>query len=245
MNENEISEHLELLDGLLNSSMVTEQAMSLSQLDGFMAGVIVCPVAVLPSEWIGRVWGEKGVCADSVEQARTLNGLVTVRFKHLLFGLYQGFIHPIYDLGDDDQVDWDGWAGGFLRAVAMRPKAWSMFGSHDGGLGGDDAQDAISTLMQLCEYSSLPEDQRESAMDIDKKMLPMAPDLIAEAILLLYGVKQASGIPIPVSLSDTGVKVGRNDPCPCGSGLKYEECCLPKDQQKRLEEAKKAEQERA
>ncbi|WP_369523736.1 SEC-C metal-binding domain-containing protein [Novacetimonas hansenii] len=22
-------------------------------------------------------------------------------------------------------------------------------------------------------------------------------------------------------------KVGRNDPCPCGSGLKYKKCCLP------------------
>ena len=22
-----------------------------------------------------------------------------------------------------------------------------------------------------------------------------------------------------------GTKVGRNDPCPCGSGLKYKHCC--------------------
>ncbi len=25
-------------------------------------------------------------------------------------------------------------------------------------------------------------------------------------------------------------RVGRNDPCPCGSGRKYKQCCLPKDQ---------------
>jgi uncharacterized protein YecA (UPF0149 family) len=24
------------------------------------------------------------------------------------------------------------------------------------------------------------------------------------------------------------VKVGRNDPCPCGSGRKYKKCCLGK-----------------
>lgn len=24
------------------------------------------------------------------------------------------------------------------------------------------------------------------------------------------------------------VKVGRNEPCPCGSGKKYKDCCLPK-----------------
>jgi|GEM_PF-4504284 hypothetical protein len=27
-------------------------------------------------------------------------------------------------------------------------------------------------------------------------------------------------------------KVGRNEPCPCGSGLKYKKCCLPKDREK-------------
>lgn len=25
------------------------------------------------------------------------------------------------------------------------------------------------------------------------------------------------------------VKIGRNDPCPCGSGNKYKKCCEPKD----------------
>jgi len=24
------------------------------------------------------------------------------------------------------------------------------------------------------------------------------------------------------------VKVGRNDPCPCGSGLKFKKCCISK-----------------
>jgi hypothetical protein len=31
-------------------------------------------------------------------------------------------------------------------------------------------------------------------------------------------------------------QIGRNDPCPCGSGKKYKKCCLPKDEEKeRLE----------
>ncbi len=28
------------------------------------------------------------------------------------------------------------------------------------------------------------------------------------------------------------VKVGRNDPCPCGSGKKYKKCCFEKDQER-------------
>lgn len=27
------------------------------------------------------------------------------------------------------------------------------------------------------------------------------------------------------------MEIGRNDPCPCGSGKKYKKCCLGKDEQ--------------
>lgn len=30
---------------------------------------------------------------------------------------------------------------------------------------------------------------------------------------------------------------GRNDPCPCGSGVKYKRCCLPRDEERRRAEA--------
>jgi preprotein translocase subunit SecA len=32
-----------------------------------------------------------------------------------------------------------------------------------------------------------------------------------------------------VTVRREGKKVGRNDPCPCGSGKKYKKCCLPKE----------------
>ena len=32
----------------------------------------------------------------------------------------------------------------------------------------------------------------------------------------------------PAPYKSTGPKVGRNDPCPCGSGKKYKHCCLQK-----------------
>lgn len=32
----------------------------------------------------------------------------------------------------------------------------------------------------------------------------------------------------PMTIHNEGAKVGRNDPCPCGSGKKYKKCCLKK-----------------
>jgi preprotein translocase subunit SecA len=34
----------------------------------------------------------------------------------------------------------------------------------------------------------------------------------------------------PQPARTTGARVGRNDPCPCGSGKKYKHCCMRKDQ---------------
>jgi peptide deformylase len=39
--------------------------------------------------------------------------------------------------------------------------------------------------------------------------------------------KKKGSIEVP-SLDDPKWKVGRNDPCPCGSKLKFKKCCLPK-----------------
>jgi preprotein translocase subunit SecA len=36
-----------------------------------------------------------------------------------------------------------------------------------------------------------------------------------------------------VTVRRDGRKVGRNDPCPCGSGRKYKRCCLPKEERAR------------
>jgi SEC-C motif-containing protein len=33
------------------------------------------------------------------------------------------------------------------------------------------------------------------------------------------------GTVAPVTVVRTGPKIGRNDPCPCGSGKKYKHCC--------------------
>jgi len=37
-----------------------------------------------------------------------------------------------------------------------------------------------------------------------------------------------------VTVRRDGKKVGRNDPCPCGSGKKYKRCCLPKEEGARV-----------
>lgn len=51
----------------------------------------------------------------------------------------------------------------------------------------------------------------------EKSRIPEPPSKDAET------PQTDSGTPAPVSSEP---KVGRNDPCPCGSGKKYKKCCL-------------------
>jgi len=218
---NELPDHLELLDGFLGSNQVGADAMNLSELDGFLAGMIVCPAVIMPQEWMRQVWGEDGLQVDTVEKVEAVNGLVMARYTQLIDKLEHGVYSPIYDIDAQEQLVWSIWAGGFLRAMALRPEAWHMFGD----IGGEDAQHAMFTLMRLCEMSNLPEDD-QITMEIDDQLKSAAPDLIPQAIQLLYNAKRAEGTALPLSLKETELKIGRNDPCPCGSGKKYKKCCL-------------------
>ena len=46
-----------------------------------------------------------------------------------------------------------------------------------------------------------------------------------------YGAVQKSA---PVQVESKQIKVGRNDPCPCGSGKKYKKCCFPREDSRGL-----------
>jgi len=60
---------LRLMDDFLLSDAVTDDCMMLSELDGFLAGIIVCPELLMPSEWMPMIWGEDGPVFESLEQA--------------------------------------------------------------------------------------------------------------------------------------------------------------------------------
>ncbi len=49
--------------------------------------------------------------------------------------------------------------------------------------------------------------------------------IIGKEIAKLSNINKSQGVK---SVSKAGRKVGRNDPCPCGSGKKYKKCCLNK-----------------
>jgi len=62
----------------------------------------------------------------------------------------------------------------------------------------------------------------------DDKMLGATIDKILAALPAEIETTRAAGFTVRAQK-----QVGRNDPCPCGSGLKYKKCCADKDDQRR------------
>lgn len=213
-----ISKKLRRLDDFLFSEAVGDDAMLLSELDGFLAGVIVCPDLIMPSEWMPVVWGEDAPVFDTMEQAQTVNDLIMGHYNDIIGQLDRDKYSPVYDIDIDDSFLWETWMEGFWKAMTLRPDAWLSFGE-------GNPHKALSTFMRLHEIATTPRTKLEP-MDIDEELENLAPDLIAFSVEELHRARREQANPSAPPDNQNQPKVGRNDPCPCGSGKRFKKCCL-------------------
>jgi len=115
------------------------------------------------------------------------------------------------------------WADGFFDAIDdfaadLQPPAWVD----------DDARAAFEELTEQVAVLMLPEDApelQEHAKRFWKDQLPTREDLLDEACYAIQDLRLwwLDHAPRPATRRVTPPP-GRNDPCPCGSGLKYKKC---------------------
>ena len=60
--------------------------MLASTLDGFVAGLLVCPTLIMPSEWLTEVWGayaaiDPAPVFETEQQAKDVTGLIMAHFR--------------------------------------------------------------------------------------------------------------------------------------------------------------------
>lgn len=216
-----LSKKLRELDAFLLSDAVGDNAMMLSGLDGFLAGVVVCPDLIMPSEWMGLIWGEEeGPVYDNLEQAQSINELIMGHYNDIIGQLDRGRYSPIFDIDTrNDDIVWELWLEGFWAALTLRPDAWLAFED------GSDAHKALSIVTRLHEIATTPASDL-SPMDMDEELEKLAPDLIPINVEVLHKARLAQALPFSSPANQNTQKVGRNDPCPCGSGKKFKKCCL-------------------
>ena len=219
-------ERLERLEDLLDALPLENDPMSVSELDGFLTGVLACPEMIPPSDWLSQVWGvTRDAQFPDLATAETTIGAVMAHYNDIAGRITRSlWIEPIYEIDPiSDEMLWEPWVDGFSRAMALRPKAWEdLLERAD-----EETRETIIFIMALQEIytgNSKFTDEEIDAIDLE------APDLIPNCIaaILRLSRPELAGL-MQANLPDQPFKAeprpGRNDPCPCGSGRKYKQCC--------------------
>jgi uncharacterized protein len=117
---------LDALDGYLMSNHAPDDSRGLSDLDGFLTGIVVGPELILPSEWLPVVWGGEEPEFETEAEMRTVLGTIMGRYNEIAAYIDSDpdEFDPIFWEGPGGEVVATDWAGGFLDAVALRPLAW-------------------------------------------------------------------------------------------------------------------------
>lgn len=200
-------------------------ALLLSELDGLLAGVIISPDFIPPSEWLPCIWDgghhtSGPVFKNDADIQETIN-LVMYHYNQIIADLENGRYVPIFDgiEDDDDFIMWETWACGFMTAIRLRPESWQTYvHSRDEGI--STAAAILMTLGDIADEGDNIENPALAYLDDE------APDLIPTAVLALHGARiKSQENPFSKPQQAHASKVGRNEPCPCGSGKKYKKCC--------------------
>jgi uncharacterized protein len=201
------------------------KAMNLEQLDGFFAALIAGPETVMPSEYNREVFGGEmsDACGfSSLNEANEVLGLMMRHWNTIASTLYKGEAYVPLLLKDEHGVTHgNDWANGFMRGMQMRHNGWAelMDDEEQGGW-------LIPVMMLYHEHDENPE-MRPKPISTEQRedvIVHMAAGLLRAYQYFRDHRQTDAGIQSPEARGGTP-KVGRNDPCPCGSGKKYKKCC--------------------
>jgi uncharacterized protein len=221
-----MSEQMDRWDELEQALLdLGDQAMVLEEFDGFVAGLLVCPELIPGGEWIATAFGFNGRQSPfkDIAHANAMLALAQDYYNSVVFTLMD---HPEaysprlpIDVANGDVI-WELWIDGFAAAVDLRPEAWKTLLQGEG-----EPAIAMTGMMMLIEAAR----GEEPDVGLSARLGAAAPTMIPEWVVTLHEHRLATYEPPsfadqPNPFAGTP-KVGRNDPCPCGSGRKYKHCC--------------------
>lgn len=240
------------LDDLLLETPEPLESVDAVMLDGFLCGVIVQPVLLQPATWLPHVFDFDGrPLPDDVDAAWLQRTTALIMRRHAALNraiVEDGWFDPLIlefedDASDEDDTDKDAaprepvpegevdpmeglgpvsqalmpWVAGFQHATVCFPDLAEM---------PDDA--VMTSLARL--FRHLPagtDEEREVVATLDREHpLATLDDAMEELVVTVADLQDLTHdqrYKVETVKRDAP-KVGRNDPCPCGSGKKFKQC---------------------
>lgn len=239
LSESEYDRLADILAGLPD-----EKTMNLEELDGYFAAVVASPDDTPPEEILAHVWG--GELADTEtfadEEAMTEFIALTLRHWHHVLRRLEAdddFVPLLLeDEGEDEDSRGHDWANGFVRGMSLNPETWaSLFED-------EEMKPALIPILTLAFEHDPDPNLRPSGGPLRPEERDILLQGLAAAVPVIFdffGAQDEFDEDIDEDIVERSIversladsipyqretpKVGRNAPCPCGSGKKYKRCC--------------------
>lgn len=223
-------EELDELDKMLASPDWPESTLDLSALDGFLTALAIGPTTVVPSQWLPWIWDEDESHAFATQAEAMRFFQLVYRHMNGIVGCFMNEPEKFEPMFCGEEGNWvvEPWCEGFSSVVDRLPKDWAPL------LESDEMARAWGPIV-AGNAAQLPRAAKLRAMlGVDEKSLPNA---ITEGVRAIHAfwmpqrkldseaLLQSRPLNVTSPLRTTSPKIGRNDPCPCGSGRKFKKCC--------------------
>lgn len=214
-------QELSRLEELLASPIFNGKAMSLDKLQGLLCAVISAPDAILPGKWMQEVF-KIGPEHKSMELAQ--------EFMTLMMRFYNGVAA---ELGEDRPIefilkpcsvtdqrpDYQTWCEGYILGWGLSAEEWLS--------PGNEPLKKLTFPILLLSGAFKEESERRGKKylpdDEYAKLQQECADTLPKVVGGIYHYWHSRTKTVPTKRET--LKVGRNEACPCGSGLKFKQCC--------------------
>jgi uncharacterized protein len=200
------------------------EAMRLDELQGFLCAVVTTPQPLPPAEWLPHVLGDPVEDAP-VEADPELDQLLIALHDAIAadFAAGRAVLPIVYGVNDSEEspLDYAAWTNAYLYGTEIGEQTWPELA----GEYADDLDEIMEPFFFL--NGTLGEEARKGgrvwlSQEDEDAMMTRLEDTLPGLLAVVYRFWEFRRAPVQPRQSS---KVGRNDPCPCGSGKKYKQCC--------------------
>ena len=197
-----------------------EGVLDISELDGFFTALVSGPEVILPSRWLPAVWGDY---APEWENQKYFEAVFSLLIRHMngiaatLMEQPEDF-EPLFlerVVEDKTYAVVDEWCEGYVRGMKLAEEAWAS--------GGPEMR---VLLMPILAFTNETDWKAHDLTDVEIGDLHVAITRNVREIHAYWLHDARRRCPPNSRFGARRPAVGRNDPCPCGSGKKYKKCCL-------------------
>ena len=201
---------------LLDAKSEAHNTMRCDEVQGFMMALLSGPDALNPTNWLPEILGEESLF-DAKERTE-IERLVMAMAADMRMKLNEKILPDLWFYEDEaGNPEFYTWCNAYLYALDIVPTDW--FEAVDQ----EEFEDLFYPIMALGGIYD-DEENGEVILHLNEKELTLLESDLPHVLLDIYWYWQAI-INKPQTVRREGEKVGRNDPCPCGSGKKYKACC--------------------